>query len=205
MIIMITSKKEYLFYLESDRIALNIKKKKPSIIGDEIWKFEQLLRKLEYYINCNKCHFPFNFYLLYLRFKFHYYSLLLGFSIGINTFGPGLSIAHIGTIIVHGNSRIGENCRIHACVNIGTQAGYADKVPKIGNNVFIGPGVNIFGDISIADDIAIGANSCVNKTFTEPCITIAGIPAKKISDKGSFGLLFKATNIMADTINPSIR
>jgi serine O-acetyltransferase len=196
---MITSKKEYIFYIEADRIALNIKKKKPSFIGDEIWKFERLLRKVEYYYNC-KNHFPWNFYLLYLRVKLHYYRIFLGFCIGMNTFGPGLSIAHIGTIIVHPKARIGENCRIHTCVNIGTQAGNSDRVPKIGNNVYIGPGVKIFGDISIADDIAIGANAVVNKTFTDRTITIAGIPAKKISDKGSSGLIINATDILKDRL-----
>ena len=190
---MITSKKEYVFYIEADRIALNINKKKPSFIGDEIWKFERLLRKVEYYYNC-KNHTPWNFYLSYLRVKLHYYRIFLGFCIGLNTFGPGLSIAHFGTIIVNPRVRIGENCRIHTCVNIGT--GNSDKVPTIGNNVYIGPGVKIFGDISIADDIAIGANAVVNKSFTERAITIAGIPAKKISDTGSSGLIINATGIL---------
>lgn len=185
---MITSKKDYLFYLEADRIALDITKKKPSFFGDEIWKFERLLRKVEYYHNCKNV-FPWNFYLLYLEGRLHYYSIFLGFSIETNTFGPGLSIAHIGTIVVSPRARIGKNCRIHSCVNIGTQAGDAERVPVIGNNVYIGPGVKIFGDIVIADDIAIGANAVVNKSFLEPGISIAGIPAKKISDKGSKDLV----------------
>jgi serine O-acetyltransferase len=194
---MITSKKEYLFYLEADRIALGIEKKKPSIGGDEIWKFERLLRRVEYFYNC-KNHFPWNFYLFYLKTRLHLYGIYLGYTIGINIFGAGLAIAHIGTIVVNPNVRVGENCRIHTCVNIGTAAGFQDKVPKIGNNIYIGPGVKIFGDILIADNIAIGANAVVNKSFTEPSITIAGIPAKKISDKGSYGLLFNATNLLKD-------
>lgn len=192
---MITSKKDYLMYLDADRIALNKKKKKPSIIGDEIWKFERLLRKVEYYHNC-KNYFPWNFYLAYLEGRLHYYSIYLGFSVGMNIFGPGLSIAHIGTIVVSPRVRVGENCRIHTCVNIGTQAGNSERVPVIGNNVYIGPGVKIFGDIFIADDIAIGANAVVNKSFSEPAITIAGIPAKKISDKGSSELIINATAML---------
>jgi len=42
---------------------------------------------------------------------------------------------------------------------------------------------NCFGPI-IADGIVIGANSVVNKSFTEENITIAGVPAKKINNKG---------------------
>lgn len=192
---MITSKNEYIYYLEADRLALNIKNNRPSLIGDEIWKFERLLRKTEYYLNCKNC-FPWNLYVLYLRVKFHYYSIFLGYTIGLNTFGPGLSIAHIGTIVINPLVRIGDNCRIHTCVNIGTKAGASDSVPKIGNNVYIGPGVKIFGNISIADDIAIGANSVVNKSFIEPGISIGGVPAKKISEKGTSGLLIKATEVI---------
>ena len=40
------------------------------------------------------------------------------------------------------------------------------------------------GGVFIADNIAIGANSVVNKSFEEVGISIAGIPAKKINSKG---------------------
>jgi serine O-acetyltransferase len=109
----------------------------------------------------------------------------LGFSIPLNTFGKGLSIAHIGTIVVNSHARIGERCRIHAGVNIGTAAGFADKAPVIGNDVYIGPGAKIFGDIKIANQIAIGANAVVTKDFMQPGISIAGVPAVKIGDKGN--------------------
>ena len=66
---------------------------------------------------------------------------------------------------------------------------------KIGDNVYIGPD-KTFGSITIADDIAIGANSVVNSSFTQPGITIAGIPAKKVSNKGSERLIIKATELV---------
>ena len=110
--------------------------------------------------------------------------MFLNFSIPINVFGPGLSIAHYGTIVVNQNSKIGKNCRIHENVTIGSTGG-EELAPQIGNNVFIGTGAKIIGNIEIADNIAIGANSLVNKSFTEPGITIAGNPAKKISNNSS--------------------
>jgi len=195
---MITSEKDYLMYLEADRISLGKTKKKPSLFGDEIWKFQRLLRKVEYYHNC-KNYFPWNIYLSYLEAIFHYYSIFLGFSIRINIFGPGLSIAHFGTIIVNPHARIGENCRLHTDVYIASHSGNFYKAPQIGNNVYIGPGVKIFGDIVIADDIAIGANAVVNKSFSEPAITIGGIPAKKISDNGSSELIINATAMLKNT------
>ena len=56
---------------------------------------------------------------------------------------------------------------------------FIDDAPTIGNNVEIGFGAVIIGKI-IADGIKIGANSVVTKSFLEPNITIAGVPAKKI-------------------------
>ena len=54
------------------------------------------------------------------------------------------------------------------------------KAPKIGNNVYIGPGAVLFGDIEIADNCWIGANAVVNKSFLESYSVIAGVPAKVI-------------------------
>ncbi len=197
---MIKSKQDYKYYLEADRIALGKKKKKPMLLFDEIWVFQRLLRKVEYYKNCKKSSF-YRPYYYYLYLKFHLLSLFLGFHIKSNVFGPGLSISHPGTIVVNGNTRVGANCRIHVCTVIGTKAGYGDVTPKIGNNVYIGPGAKIFGDIEIADGIAIGANSVVNKSFTEPNIGIAGVPAKKINDKGSENLVARATEILDNSLN----
>lgn len=59
----------------------------------------------------------------------------------------------------------------------------------MGNNVYIGPGAKLFGRIEIADGIAIGANAVVNKSFLENNISIAGIPAKKIGNMGTRGIL----------------
>jgi serine O-acetyltransferase len=191
---MINSKSEYLFYLEADRIALGQDKRKPGIF-DIVWKFERLLRTVEYYKNCKKS-IIYRPYYYYLNLKFFSLSLLLGFTIPPNVFGPGLSIAHRGPIVVNERAKIGENCRVHVCTVIGSSAGHFGLAPSIGNNVYIGSGAKIFGDIEIADDVAIGANSVVNKTFYESNIGIAGTPAKKINDKGSEGLVIKATEIL---------
>ncbi|AKB49781.1 serine O-acetyltransferase [Methanosarcina barkeri str. Wiesmoor] len=211
---MIQSKKDYIFYLKADEIAL--KKKRGTVqyyrdyLLDDIWRFERLLRKREFYINCKKG-IIYKLYLPYLYFKFQRLSTKLGFTIPPNVFGPGLSIAHKGTLIVNSNAKVGENCRIHTGVNIGTNAysmedelrpDFVLPVPKIGNNVYIGPGVKIFGDIEIADNIAIGANSVVNKSFKEEGITIAGVPAKKVSSEGFDKCYYKATDILRGFYKP---
>ena len=191
---MIKSKEDYKFYLAADRLALAIKQKRPRIFQDEIWRFERLLRKVEYLENCGNN--PID-KIVCLQTKFSLLKLgqKLGLQISRNVFGPGLSIAHGGTIIVHSRAVIGENCRIDRCVSVGSIYYHASP-PTIGNNVFIGPGVVIDGPIEIADGIAIGANSYVNKSFKEPAISIAGCPAKKISNKGSQYCWFRATEIL---------
>ena len=186
----IKSKAELTEFISQDAKASNRNSTKASFLGDEIWKFQTNLRKLEYYsyrATENK------FYILHkllCKFKHHSMSIKLGFSIPINVFNMGLAIPHYGHIVVNAKARIGKNCRIHEGVNIGATNG-SDKAPVIGNNVFIASGAKIIGDISIADDVCIGANAVITKSITEPGTTWGGGPAQKISDNNSHANLSK--------------
>ena len=51
---MIKSKKELAYYLECDRVALGKKQKRPSFFGDEIWKFQICMRKLDFYSHASE-------------------------------------------------------------------------------------------------------------------------------------------------------
>jgi serine acetyltransferase len=64
--------------------------------------------------------------------------------------------------------------------------------PKIGDNVYIAPRVKMYGDITIANGVAVSANSVVNNSFVNPNKVIGGIPAKDIKDFDT-----KQTNIIA--------
>ena len=118
---------------------------------------------------------------VYYRRKLKKQSIKLGFSIPLNVFGPGLSIAHYGTIIVNGQARVGANCRLHGCVNIGASAG-RKGAPQIGDNVYIGPGAILFGDIKIADNVTIAANATVNRSCEQNRVVLAGTPAKVVKE-----------------------
>ncbi len=186
---MIKDKKQLKYYLECDRVALGISGKKPKFIGDEIWKFERVMRKLDYASTNKK-----TLSRLILKLRYRNLGMKLGFSIPFGVCGPGLAIVHYGSIVISTNAKIGENARIHSGVNIGANAG-EKKSATIGNNVYIGPGAKIIGDITIGDNVCIGANAVVVKDV-EPNITVGGIPAKKISDNGSEKHLKKATSIV---------
>ena len=182
---MIKSKAELYEYLVADRIALSRKNRRPTL-NDWIWRFEINLRKAEYYYNCRQHDFFGRILYKWFSIKKFLWGGACGFEIPINVFDKGLSIAHKGTIVVNGGAKVGKNCRLHTCVNIGTAAGASSLAPKIGDNVYIAPGVKMFGDITIASNIIIGANAVVNQSFFEESISIGGVPAKKISDKGRF-------------------
>ncbi|MCU4158051.1 hypothetical protein J1N10_18900 [Carboxylicivirga sp. A043] len=168
------------FYL-ADKIALKEHAYAPKwrnlIFGEgDIYHFQLLLRKVEYYHNKNKNIFE-KIFLSYLYRKYIKKSQLLGFTIPLNVISQGLSIAHRGYIVINPEARIGVNCRIHPGVVIGEKHG---KSPKIGDNVYIGPGAKIFGGVTIANGVKIGANAVVNKSIIEENVTVVGIPAQVI-------------------------
>lgn len=183
---MINNKADYRTYLELDEKAMRLRGSRlKNHMFNDIWKFLRLLRRVEYLSNCNG-----NQFLLFIaRARLRNIQRKLGFSIPINTFGPGLSIPHYGNIVVNAGARIGANCRIHVGTNIGTSAGAGLDAPVIGDNCYIGPGAKIYGKITIGDNCAIGANAVVNKDFKDGNCTIAGVPAKITSYKTSKGYL----------------
>jgi serine O-acetyltransferase len=196
---MITTKNDLLFYLEQDRRALKIKE--PSLKlwlrqmfwPDEVWRFERLLRYTEYY--SNRSGGSFFLFRLWYKWRFKLQSMKLGFSIPINVFGPGLSIAHYGTIVVNSQSRVGANCRLHVGVNIGSSAGGANA-PQLGDNCYIGPGAIIFGDIKIADNVTIGANATVNRSCSQERVVLAGSPAKIVKENARTWVEFNHVDVL---------
>lgn len=199
---MILSKADYQFYLEADRISLDRKVKynlkelaiRRFVLQDHVWEFQKLLRKTEFLKNSKHDLLGLVHYGVTLR-EFDQMCVKLGFHINPNNFGPGLCITHTGSIVIHVAARVGANCRIHPGVVIGT-SDESSGAPKLGDNIYIGPGAKIYGQIEIADNVVIGANSVVNRSFGEPGITIAGVPARRVSNRDSGGYLIKATEVL---------
>lgn len=156
---MIKTKEDLNYYRKCDEIANNVLKKDfKNILFNDTYKFLKNLRKAEYYKN-NRSTSAIK-YIMYIFYAYRVNCLRkkFGWGIPLNVFGPGLSIPHYGTIVVNPNTRVGSNCRIHVGTNIGTSAGTTNETPKIGNNVYIGPGAKIYGNIVIGNNVAIGAN-----------------------------------------------
>lgn len=87
-------------------------------------------------------------------------------------------MSHYGTIVVTANCEVGSNCVLHTSVCI---AGSSKKI--IGDNVYISTGVIIAGQIDLASNVTISANSFVNNNFTECNILIGGSPARKLKER----------------------
>lgn len=180
---MIESKQDYLDYLYQDRIALGKTYTRPHLIHDEIWRFERLLRKAEYYKNC-KNHGLAKLHSAWLQYRYYRKRLKYGVYIPLNVFGPGLSLAHLTAIVVNGNCHVGKNCRIQEGVTLGATNG-SDKAPVLGDNIFLGSGAKVIGDVKLADDIAVGANAVVVKSSEPGGVSLGGCPARIISSNDS--------------------
>lgn len=138
--------------------------------------FIKNLRSVEYHYNRGGIH---KILFLFAYSRYYKSSIRTGLSIPKNVCGEGLSIPHCGSIVIISMAKIGKNCRIQNNVNIGASYG-GTLAPRIGDNVYIGPGAVLFGDIEIADNCWIGANAVVNKSFLEPYSVILGVPAKVV-------------------------
>jgi len=123
---------------------------------------------------------------VFARWLLKHYQFKYGISIPYNTnIGPGLYIGHFSGIVVNSDTVIGKNCNINQGVTVGTTyGGKQPGTPKIGDNVYIGPGSFIIGGISIGENVAIGANSVVTRDFPDNAV-VAGSPAKHLSQNGS--------------------
>jgi serine O-acetyltransferase len=182
---MIESREELKKYIEADQVywrSYSLKKRLQLIItNDHLWniqKFMKLLRKQEYYLN-KKCILWKIVSLLYARRK-NTLGNKLSFYICPNTLGKGTIIFHHGTIIIHGDARLGENCRLHGNNCIGNN-GISNDAPIIGNDVDIGFGAQVLGNVQLADQVKVGSGAVVVKSCLASGATIVGVPAKPVN------------------------
>jgi putative colanic acid biosynthesis acetyltransferase WcaB len=101
------------------------------------------------------------------------------------TVGKGLSLYHGHALVVNQGVIIGDNCTLRNSTTIGHKKladGSFTKCPRIGNNVDIGANVCIIGDITIGDNVIIGAGSVVTKSFPSDCVVV-GNPARVLEKK----------------------
>lgn len=178
----IKTKKQLRDFIDYETAKYGSKSKIAILLGirekDILSKHTILLRKTEYHINNNHKVLGVIYKIRLARLQ-NKYSL----HIPVNCCDIGLKIMHVGPVLINGNATIGKNVSIH--INTGIVAsGIDSSVPILGDNIVVGIGSVILGGITIANNVAIGANAVVNKSIIEEDIAVAGVPAKKISNNG---------------------
>ncbi len=121
---------------------------------------------------------------LFISILYRLHSEFYGFQIPPNlNIGEGIYIGHYGTIIINGNAKLGNNINLTTNVLIGqTNRGKLKGVPQIGDNVYLGYGCVVVGNINIGNNVLIAANAYVNQDVPDNSIVI-GNPASIISNK----------------------
>ena len=95
--------------------------------------------------------------------------------------GPGLLIVHGVGIVIHHSSIVGDNLLILHGVTLGFKdyLSLDAKAPTLGNNVTLSAGAKILGNITIEDNVLIGANAVVTESIPANSVAV-GIPAKVV-------------------------
>ena len=178
---MITAAEELYTYIQCDLWAQGLSRWRPHYrITKRVTYFEWLLRRCEYWTNCRADPVG-RAVSAFLRLRLHFLAERLGFTIPLNTFREGLSIAHPGTIVVNRGVQVGPFCRIHQGVTLGQIKG---RNPTLGARVFLGANACVLGHVHVHDDVAIGAGAVVLKDVPTG-VTVAGAPARIVATSGS--------------------
>lgn len=122
--------------------------------------------------------------LLYLvRFILKHYSYKYSFDVSYKAqIGVGLTIAHYGYLIVPSNSYIGSYCTLRPGVVFGKKLSEAQNGVVVGNHVDFGVGSKVIGQVTIGDNVLVGANAVITKDVPSDVI-VAGIPAKVLKQR----------------------
>ncbi len=113
--------------------------------------------------------------------KYNRHCLRYGCFIPISAqIGKNITFPHgVCGIFISNGAKIGDNCVIFQQVTIGSNTlkdskGYG--APTIGNNVYIGAGAKIIGNVTIGDYVRIGANAVVVKDVPANATIVAPMP-----------------------------
>ena len=106
----------------------------------------------------------------------HYYGSSIPLNRNINLFTA--PHAFYG-IFISNAAKIGKGCTIFQGVTIGSNTLLDSKssgAPVIGDNVYIGAGAKIIGNVKIGNNVRIGAGCCVTRDVSDNCTVVQASP-----------------------------
>jgi serine O-acetyltransferase len=98
--------------------------------------------------------------------------------------GKGLFIDHGMGVVIGETTIIGDNVTLYQGVTLGgTGKERGKRHPTLGNNIVVGTGAKVLGNITIGDNSYIGANAVVIKDVP-PNSTVVGVPGRITKQEG---------------------
>jgi serine O-acetyltransferase len=98
--------------------------------------------------------------------------------------GRGIMIDHAHSIVIGETAVVGDNVSmLHSVTLGGTGKEDGDRHPKIGDDVLIGAGAKVLGNITVGCCSRIAAGSVVLEDVP-PATTVAGVPARVVGGAG---------------------
>ena len=100
------------------------------------------------------------------------------------TIGEGVFIDHGMGVVIGETAIIGNYCLIYQNVTLGgTGKQTGKRHPTLGENVVVGTGAKVLGNINIGHDVRVGAGSIVLRDVPDDC-TVVGVPGRIVSRTG---------------------
>jgi len=98
--------------------------------------------------------------------------------------GPGFFIDHGTGVVIGETTIIGKDVTIYQGVTLGGTGNERGKRhPTLGNNVVVGAGAKVLGNIKLGNNVKVGAGSVVVRSVPDNC-TVVGIPAEIVRRDG---------------------
>ena len=105
------------------------------------------------------------------------------------TIGRRFFIDHGMGVVIGETTEIGDDCLLYQGVTLGGTGNEKGKRhPTLGNNVVIGTGAKVLGNIRIGDHVKVGAGSVVVHSVPDHS-TVVGIPGKVVRTRTEGGVL----------------
>jgi serine O-acetyltransferase len=105
------------------------------------------------------------------------------------TIGRRFFIDHGMGVVIGETTEIGDDVLLYQGVTLGGTGNEKGKRhPTLGNNVVVGTGAKVLGNIRIGDHVKIGAGSVVVHPVDDNS-TVVGIPGRVVRTRGSNGVL----------------